>query len=99
VKQETKYIECPNCGSSIDLNASTREQLESELRMHFQQECLAEKEKLQEKTHALDAEREQLKEIIDQEVDSKLKVRFKEETAKPKKLLRLELEEESEEAI
>ena len=77
---EKNHILCPKCGTSINVNDIITHQLEEEIRSKYQNELLAEQQKVLEQLEQIQKEKEQFeltkkrdKEIFQEKLDEKLK--------------------------
>lgn len=99
---EQTAIQCPNCGTSIDVNDILKHQLEDKIRQEFQQKASQQAKELATKNEVLDkakaefeAKKKQENELFAERLEQAKKVSEKEITEKLKK----KLEEESKDRV
>jgi len=99
---EQTAIQCPNCGTSIDVNDILKHQLEDKIRAEYQQraieqakDMLAKKEALEKEKEAFEANKKLEKERFDERLEQASKAAEKEIAGKLKK----KLEEENSELL
>jgi hypothetical protein len=99
---EQTAIQCPNCGTSIDVNDILKHQLEDKIRAEYQQraieqakDMLAKKEALKKEKEAFEANKKLEKERFDERLEQASKAAEKEIAGKLKK----KLEEENSELL
>lgn len=96
MNSETK-IECPECGSKIDVNDILKHRIEDNIRREFQQEKAKNAKDLQDKQDALKKEKEELeakREGIDELIKERLDKEKKEAEKHIEERLKAKLEEE-----
>jgi len=97
MEQQSKKIECPNCGYEIDVNDILYHQVDEELKKKYNDELVKEKSKYQSQLASLDDEREKFekeKELQDQKIASEIKKGVKDEEKGLKAKIKAEVEEE-----
>ncbi len=95
--QESKKIECPNCGHEIDVNDILYHQVDEELKKRYHDELAKEKSKYQGQLDSLDNEREKFekeKEMQEQLIASEIKKGVKDEERRLKEKIKAEVNEE-----
>ncbi len=95
-------IKCPKCGTEINVNAALYGQIENDIKKDFEKKIARKEKELQLKLQEINTEREKidkerqsLKEIVDTEVQSKIKA----EKLKLEKTLREEIQGETSDQI
>ena len=97
MEQQSKKIECPNCGHKIDVNDILYHQVDEELKKKYNDELAKEKSKYQSQLGSLNDEREKFekeKELQDQLIASEIKKGVKDEEKRLKAKIKAEVEEE-----
>lgn len=102
MSQDTKKIECPNCGYKIDVNEILYHQLDEELRKKYNDELAKEKHKYQVQEDLLKSERSKLekeKSEIEDKVAKQIQAGIRDEKKKLEESIKKELEEEQSDQI
>ena len=97
MNQHTNKINCPKCGTEIDVSEILYTQLDEELKIKYADQLAKEREKVKQQSDEIEAQRKELKQektalenIISEKVESKLKI----EKKKLSESLKKKLEEE-----
>lgn len=99
---DSNKIECPNCGTSIDVNKVLSQQLTEKLRSEYETKSIQDKKKLNEEFSKIEAEKQKLlaeKEKHQQEIEAKVKSELKVQTEQLRQKLKLEITEEQSEQL
>ena len=102
MNQESQNITCPNCGVDIDVNDILYHQLDAELKKKYQDELAKEKTKFDEQQDLLKAERKALesdKAQLDEQIEERVRAGVKEQNKILEKKIKKQLEEEQSESI
>lgn len=97
-----RSIECPKCGTTIDVNELLYDQVEEELKKTFNVQLAEEKKKFEKKSAAFDLERktmEETKERLQQEIQEASKKAVQAERPKIEARIRKSVEEETSEQL
>ena len=102
MNQESQNITCPNCGVDIDVNDILYHQLDAELKKKYQDELAREKKNFDEQQDLLKAERKALesdKAQLDEQIEERVRAGVKEQNKILEKKIKKQLEEEQSESI
>jgi len=90
-------IECPNCGTSIDVNQVLSHKLDEELRAQYEAQAAKDKKQLSAQLNALEVQKQKLAEEKQKQqiaIDAEVKQQLKFQTENIRKTLKQELSEE-----
>ena len=98
----TNKIQCPNCGTSIDVNQVLSHQLSEELRTKYEEKAEKDRKQLNASLNALEVEKQKLdeeKQRQQQAIDAEVKQQLKFQTETIRKQITSELSEEQAERL
>ena len=102
MKPEANQIDCPNCGSPIDVNSILYRQLDDELRKKYNDELAKEKKRLEQSEAALQSRRAEIereKAALSEKINAGIAEGIKQQRARLETELRKKAEEEQAEHI
>ena len=102
MNQESKNIECPNCGFAIDVNDILYHQLDAELKKKYNDDLAREKKRFDEQQDSLKAERVALeaeKSKLDEQIEERVKAGLSGQSKKLEEKIKKRLEDEQSERV
>ena len=102
MNQESKNIECPNCGFAIDVNDILYHQLDAELKKKYNDDLAREKKRFDEQQDSLKAERAALeaeKSKLDEQIEERVKAGLSGQSKKLEEKIKKRLEDEQSERV
>lgn len=102
MKKETTHIECPNCGTKIDVNEILYHQLQEEIKKQYATKLANQQKEFDEKYSEIKKEKEALRKMkseIGDEIEKGINVKLTSEKAKIEKRLRDQITDEKSEEL